>query len=125
MNLIPKSIIYLIIWKRYGRLVRSLGIYLLLIILMQVIHSEFLSYANISGHSGLVGVSFILKWLFIAIISLYIIYIYKKTPTKAGSKQNVIIEDDPFRKLRYPRKLISKGDVILREKAPRYFRGEL
>lgn len=117
MSLIPKSIIYLFIWKRYGRLVKSLGIYLFLIILIQVIHSEFLSYVHTSGYSELAGISFILKWLTFSTMSLFVFYIYKKTPRETETKQSVTDEDDPFHKLRSPRELISKGDAILRIKA--------
>lgn len=108
---------------RYKVLSVTIGI----IVVTWLMHSEYISYAQHSGNNGLLGVSFIIKWI-ITIFSVlgYLFYQAKRTSTEEVSKdfsegdskqQDVPSENDGFDFLRSKDRLESRADKIMRQES--------
>ena len=90
-----------------------------------LIHSEYLSYAQHSGNTGLLGISFILKWVVtISSVLGYLFYQLKRANIEGISKnsfeecskaQSESPENDGFDFLRSKDKLESRADKIIRQ----------
>ncbi|WP_370980750.1 hypothetical protein [Agaribacterium sp. ZY112] len=60
------------IWRRYGVLIKSIPLVLILLVVIWTLHSDFLAYVQVSKDTNYVVHSYLLKWLCIAIVA----YVY-------------------------------------------------
>lgn len=73
------------IWRRYGVLIKSIPLVLILLVVIWTLHSDFLAYVQVSKDTNYVVHSYLLKWSFIAIIG-YVYWRYVSSLLKEGEE---------------------------------------
>ena len=104
------------------RFIKGIAITAVAIFLVIYFHGEYLRWAELSGNTTYLSISYIIKNLII-LISLIILFIYlKKTKKKAYAKvkgeEKIYTKnanEDYFDKFRNKEKLRTKGEQILRK----------
>ena len=104
------------------RLIKGIVIAGAVVLLVIYFHGEYLRWAELSGNTTYLSISYIIKNLII-LISLIILFVYlKKTKKKAYAKikgeekiYTKNADEDYFDKFRNKEKLRTKGEQILRK----------
>ena len=102
------------------RFIKGILITVLIVLLCLYLHSEFLSWSEISGNTKFLSTSYIIKNLII-LISLVVLFVYLKTPgkkvyAKVKGEEKIYTKnnnEDYFDKFRNTDKLRSKQERIL------------
>lgn len=131
------------LWKRYKATIVSIVLLLTYLLMLSIVHGEFLDYSQSIGSKQNVGLSFIVKWLLgcsgLGVFFLYHFYWrnwfdkrrYKpeKPKTQSEAKKNkaaaelkanaaaqaLATEPDPFQSLRDKPSLRSRADIALEQ----------
>tara|TARA_B100002051_G_C16639311_1_gene587726 strand:- start:584 stop:988 length:405 start_codon:yes stop_codon:yes gene_type:complete len=104
------------------RFIKGIAITVAIIILTMYFHGEYLSWAELSGNTTYLSISYIIKNLII-LISLIILFFYlKKTKKKVYAKvkgeekiYSKNVNEDYFDKFRNKKKLRTKAEQILKK----------
>ena len=104
------------------RFIKGILITVLIVLLCLYLHSEFLSWSEISGNTKFLSTSYIIKNLII-LISLVVLFFYLKTPgkkvyAKVKGEEKIYTKnnnEDYFDKFRNTDKLRSKQERILKK----------
>ena len=104
------------------RFIKGILITVLIVLLCLYLHSEFLSWSEISGNTKFLSTSYIIKNLII-LISLVVLFVYLKTPgkkvyAKVKGEEKIYTKnnnEDYFDKFRNTDKLRSKQERILKK----------
>ena len=104
------------------RFIKGILITVLIVLLCLYLHSEFLSWSEISGNTKFLSTSYIIKNLII-LISLVVLFLYLKTPgkkvyAKVKGEEKIYTKtnnEDYFDKFRNKDKLRSKQERILKK----------
>ena len=139
-SLIKLSVLSLI-WKRHRKTLITFALLLISFWVLNLIHKDYLAYADIQDHTQWVGLSFIVKWLFFLIAGA--VFVLTNLKSKPGSttahhtKQQAPIReeaidtlkasqettstalDERFVALREKKTLSSKADLLLKNKNSR------
>jgi|GEM_PF-738088 len=131
------------VWKRYKATIVSILLLLTFLLMLSIVHGEFLDYSQSIGSKRSVGLSFIVKWL-LGCSGLGVFFLYhfywrswsdkksakpeknrvqsetKKDKVAAALKANAAAEaepaaPDPFQSLRDKPSLRSRGDIALEQ----------
>jgi len=125
------------IWKKYKSTILPAACLFLYLWLVGIIHEDYLSYREIDGGAGGLGLSFIIKW-FAWIMGIAIFFFYdnfernkvKNPSRKSEKKQSTASENlsknpnekpktDPFAAIRDKKTLRSKADIAIDKKSIR------
>ena len=104
------------------RFIKGIAITVVAILLVIYFHGEYLKWAELSGNTSYLSISYIIKNLII-LISLIILFIYlkktkKKVYAKVKGEEKIYTkkaDEDYFDKFRNKEKLRTKGEQILRK----------
>ncbi|WP_096085662.1 hypothetical protein [Agaribacterium haliotis] len=71
-NKLLKWSVLIAIWRRYGGIIKTVPLVLIVLVLIWTMHSDFLAYVNVSDERSYVLQSFLLKWgLILAVVYFY------------------------------------------------------
>lgn len=132
-NLLKLSVVSFL-WRRYKKTIILLPILLLFFWVVGLAHSDYLAYAKLQENNQWIGLSFVVKWLALAIGCAVFVFahlgdkkeieepaeidpdIVKKAPK--ATKEALFSQDinDSFARIREKKTLNSKADVILKSK---------
>ena len=127
------------LWRRYGKILRILPIVIAILVVITMLHDDYVQYVKVSEDAKFLQWSFLVKWLLI----LLVVGVYwqfaktmlnrdqqkeiKKEPKNRSTKRNensadtsnlsgVDSENDPFSNIRQKKALRSKAEVVLEKK---------
>jgi hypothetical protein len=122
------------IWKRYGRALRMLPLLIGLVVLITMMHGDYVEYVSVSDNKRFLHWSFLIKWLLIVLVVFlywrYVLNVIKgnsvslkndhssqsslgKNNGPANKNENGV---DPFENIRSKKTLKSKAEVIIEKK---------
>jgi len=109
-----------LVWKQYKHIIVSTLVLFGFLFLVGNIHADFLKHAELQGAKTGLGISFVYKWLALAIgVVCYFAYHYlrtrqtnKKTNVKASQPSQETNIDDPFSNIRTRKKLRGRADFL-------------
>lgn len=108
-----------LIWKKYRNVIVSSLLLLFAIMVIVIIHNDYVRYSEKTGEQASLAASFLLKWcLILGAIALYIVYVkiilrVKPKPNKAAKSEPQVESADAFSEIRKKGKLSSKADRII------------
>lgn len=126
MKFIANTFFLAMIWRRYRRLFIAIGLLLVSYFLVSLLHQDYLAYARNSGNATFLGLSYVVKWVILLVITLvfYFLIVARKTPkveapTKEqktpGSPAAQPDKPDPFEAIRHKKKLRGHADQYLED----------
>lgn len=120
------------IWKRYKRTLISLPLLLVYFWLISLIHQDFLTFVELNDTKQWIGLSFLVKWVFVLLgIVVFIIFHLKdnqsensnsytqfeKKPSNKKTDASNAQDSDPFQTIRQKETLSSKAEKIIQKKS--------
>lgn len=129
-NLLKLSLISYI-WKRYKRTLIAFPILLLYFWVISLVHQDFLQYTQLKGSEQGVGLSFIVKWLFMLLGVGVFVFLHinsaedskpqaqstqDKRKNSKTTKTTASVHNDAFANIRKKEKLKSKADKVIDDK---------
>lgn len=129
MKFIANTFFLAMIWRRYRRLFIAVGLLLVSYFLVSLLHQDYLDYVKNSGNDNFLGLSYVLKWLLLLVVTLvfYFLIVARKTPgTNVTDKAPVQAAQpatqpgapDPFEAIRHKKKLRGRADQYLEDGKP-------
>ena len=113
-----------LVWRYYKRTIVQSLLTIVAIIVIGLIHSDYLAYAQSQQHNDYVGLSFVVKWVvYLLALTWLVLGIrsdYRKRQKQAELKQVAKAppvyaspEQDPFHQIRHKDKLKTRADLVI------------
>lgn len=128
LNLITRWAFIACIWNKHHKVIKVLCLCSPLVLLIFVLHSEYIAYCNISDtKTCAIGLSFTFKWIGILSIILVAIVLSKyKHPAPSSAHEQITRtrlrnpqKSDGFDEIRNKKRLLSRGDILILSKPNR------
>lgn len=131
---LTKSLLVVALWRRYRKLAISAAVLFFAFFIVGELHEDFLKYAQAMESHDYVGLSYVLKWLLLALLSAAFYGFNVLTLSDSSSEQKTFglqnvrdrpavptgsQEKDVFADIRSKQKLSSKADQLLKSSSVR------